>query len=129
MCNTGIIVLCYIDFCDIGLSELLILKYVDEGGDKKKVRIVSEASHKWKDIANLLCSDANITSVLEQKLRGDPSECLKQIFIDNFINKKPDGYSHDWDGMVELLDDVGLESLAEDVQHALSCRTLAKRFT
>ena len=101
---------------------MLILKYTDKG-EKKKLRIISEASHKWKDIANLLCSDANITSVLEQKWCGDPGECLKQTFIDNFINKKPENYSQDWDGLIELLDDVGLETLAENVKQALSCIT------
>ena len=111
----------YIDYSNADLSALLILKYTDEEGEKKKIRIISEASHQWKDIANLLCSDANITSVLEQKWRGDPNECLKATFIDNFINKKPENYSQDWDGMIELLDDVGLEALAENVKHALSC--------
>lgn len=103
------------------LDELLILKYKDKG-EKKKLRIITDASHKWKNIANLICGDnVNVTSVLEQKCRGDPEECLKQTFIENFISKKPHGYSQDWNGMVELLDDVGLETLAENVQHALSC--------
>ena len=111
----------YISYSTADLSALLILKYTDEEGEKKKIRIISEASHQWKNIASLLCSDANITSVLEQKWRGDPNECLKATFIDNFINKKPENYSQDWDGMIELLADVGLETLAENVKYALSC--------
>ena len=106
------------------LGALLILKYTDKG-EKKKIRIISKASHKWKDIASLLSDDANITYVLEQKHRGDPSDCLKEIFTEYFINKKPEDYSQDWDGMIELLDDVGLEALAEEVKHALSCITSA----
>ena len=87
----------------------------------EKLRIISEASHKWKDIANLLCGDTNITSVLEQKCHSDPNECLKQTFIDHFISKKPQDYSQDWSGLIELLDDVGLETLANKVKQALSC--------
>ena len=102
------------------LDELLILKYTDKG-EKKKLRIINDTSHKWKDIANLICDDANIVSVLEEKCHGDSKESLKQTFIDNFINKKPKNYSQDWNGLIELLDDVGLETLAENVQHALSC--------
>ena len=100
------------------LDELLILKYMDKR-KKKKIRIISEASHKWKDIANLICGDANITSVLEQRCHSDPNECLKQTFISYFISKKPRGYSQDWTGLIELLDDVDLETLAENVQQAL----------
>ena len=57
---------------------------------------------------------------LEHKYRGDPNECLKQTFNDYFINKKPLGYTQDWNGLIELLDDIDLEPLAEKVKHALS---------
>ena len=104
------------------LDQLMILKYIAEGV-KKKVRIISEASHKWKNIANLICGDINITVIMEQKCHGDPEECLKQTFIDYFISKRPQGYSQDWNGLIELLDDVSLETLAENVKQALSCIT------
>ena len=101
------------------ISELLILKYTNKG-EQKKVRIINEARHKWRDIANLISSDANIVSVLQQTYRDDPSECLKQVFTDYFINKKPQGYSHNWNGVLELLDDVELKTLVENVASALN---------
>ena len=85
------------------------------------LRIIDDASHKWKDIANLICSSVNITHVLEEKFRGDSNECLKQTFIEYFINKKPQGYTQDWNGLIELLKDVKLETLAKDIKPALSC--------
>ena len=102
------------------LDDLVVLKYVDKG-EEKKVRIINEASHKWKDIVSLICSDANRIRVLEQLYRGDPTECLRQAFVENFIDKKPQKYSKDWNGLIELLNDVDLETLAEKVQQALSC--------
>ena len=102
------------------LDELLILKYTNEG-KRHKIRIIKEASHKWKDIANLICGDVNVTITLEDKCRGDPNECLKRTFIDYFINKKPQGYTQDWNGLTELLDDVDLQTLAEKVKHAFLC--------
>jgi hypothetical protein len=100
------------------LDELLILKYNDEG-KKHRVRVINEASHKWKDIANLVCGDVNVTITLEQKCHSDPSECLKRTFIDYFINKKPQRYTQDWKGLIELLEDIDLETLAKSVKHAL----------
>ena len=88
-----------------------------------KIRIIKEACHMWKDIVTLICNDRNVIKILEQKCHGDPKECLIQAFIDNFINKKPTKYSQDWNGLIELLDDVDLETLAKDVKHALSCDT------
>jgi hypothetical protein len=98
-------------------KELLILKYTHRG-KKEKLEIINEASHKWKNIANLICSDVNVTAKLEDKYR-DPNDCLTQVFIEHFIGKKPQGYTQDWNGLIELLDDVGLETLAENVKSAL----------
>ena len=100
------------------LDELMILKYTDKG-EKMKLRIISEASYKWKDIASLICDDSNKIRVLEQ---DNPNECLRQIFIHDFINRKPKNYTQDWSGLIELLDDINLEPLAKNVEHALSCR-------
>ena len=99
------------------LDELLLLKYKDKG--EKKLRIIKEASHKWKGIADLISDDTNITNTLEGKYRGNDQECLKQIFIHYFINKKPRRYSNDWNGLIELLEDVDLERLSKEVKHAL----------
>ena len=99
---------------------MLILKYNDKG-EKRKLQIVTDASYKWKKITSLICGNINETNILERKFPGDPEECLKQALIDNFISKKPRGYSQDWNGLIELLDDVDLETLAENVKYALSC--------
>jgi hypothetical protein len=100
---------------------LLILKYKDKG-ETRRLRIIADASHKWKNIANLICGDnINVTNVLEQKYRGDPEECLTETLVENFIRKKPRGYSQDWNGLIELLYDIDLETLAENVKCALSC--------
>ena len=97
----------------------MVLKYTDKE-KRQKVRIISKASHKWKSIASLICDDANRTTVLEQKCPNDPEECLRQTLIENFINKKPKKYTQDWNGLIELLDDVDLETLAEKVKDAVS---------
>jgi hypothetical protein len=98
----------------------MILKYTDKE-KKHKLRIINDASHKWKDIASIICGDVNVTTKLEDKLRGDSNECLRQTFIGYFIGKKPQKHTQDWNGLIELLDDVGLETLAENVKHALLC--------
>ena len=105
------------------LSELLVLKYTDKGEKQelKKVRIIDKASHKWKEIASLICNDANVTTVLEQKYQNNSNECLRQVFIQYFIENKPQNYTQDWSGLIELLDDINLKTVAEEIEHALSC--------
>ena len=100
----------------------MILKYNDEGA-AKKIRIIRTASHKWKGIASLICDETHQTTVLEQKCQNDLEECLRQVLIENFIDQKPKGYSQDWKGLIELLDDVDLETFAKEVEHALKSLT------
>ena len=92
-----------------------MLKYKDKG-QEKKVRIIKEASCKWKDIASLICENPNKVKVLEDENRGRHEDCLRQTLVENFINKKPTDYSQDWSGLIELLDNVDLEALAEKVK-------------
>ena len=91
-----------------------------EGKEKKRVSIINEASHKWKDIASLICDDPNKIRAIEQQHQGNPNECLRQTLLDDFLDKKPEGYSHDWNGLIELIVDVYLETLAQKIREALS---------
>ena len=101
-------------------SQLTLLKYKDKDQTSQRVRIIESAKHKWKDITSLICKDANKIPTLEKKYCNDPGECCRQVFMDCFINSKPEGYSHDWNGLIELLIDVDLNLLAEQVQVAIS---------
>lgn len=103
-------------------SELMILKYEDKG-EIKRVRIINKASPKWKDIAMLICDDASEISILEQRYQNDPKECLRQLFIHNFIDQKPQNYTQDWSGLIELLKDVELEAVANEVEQAFGVHT------
>ena len=101
------------------LKELMMLKY-REKGEEKKLRIIKEASHKWRDIVSLICENPNKARVLEDQHRGRHEDCLKQTLVDDFINKKPAEYSNDWSGLIELLDNVDLEALAGKIKYALT---------
>ena len=100
------------------LKKLIILEYTEDG-EEKEVRIIKEASHKWKDIASLISDDPNRARTLELEHQGKPYDCLRQALIDDFINQKPEDYSQDWRGLIKLLDNVDLKALAEKITNAL----------
>lgn len=99
------------------LNELSLLKYTKDG-NKQKLNIIRKASHVWRQIAEQLSDDPNMAARLDQK-HHDPTECLRQVFIECFINKKPANCTHDWNGIIELLDDIGEETLSEEVRTAV----------
>ena len=100
-------------------SELNLLKYKTNEGKETKIRIIKEAKHKWKDIAGVICPNANKMTTLGQQF-NDPEDCLRKVLSENFIDKKPERYEHNWSGLIKLLEDVELEALAKRVEDALS---------
>ena len=97
---------------------MTMFKYIEKG-EEKSVHIIKESSHKWKEIACLVCDSPNKVDKLEEQYRGNHDDCLRQTLADDFLGKKPTNYSHNWSGLIELLNDVGLEALAQRVKHAL----------
>ena len=99
------------------LNELMILKY-KEGRETKEIRIIMESVCKWKDIAGLISDDPNRISVLERH-HDRLEDCLQQVLVADFISKKPEDYSQDWNGLLKVLEDVKLTPLAQRVKYAL----------
>ena len=102
------------------MRKLNLLKYTDSEGIKHCLDIIEKASHKWGKISDVIFSDAGRSSALQQRFR-EPSQCLRQTLIDGFIeNTPPEPYSQNWNGLIELIDDVGLGTLAKEVKYALA---------
>ena len=94
-----------------------LLKYKDNSGEVHKLRIIDRVSYKWKKIADHLSNNPSTASCISIKCNNNPSECLRELFVDCFINNKPaNDYSQDWSGIVELLEDIEEEQLATEVR-------------
>ena len=101
-------------------QDLELLKYTKKDKkEKTRLKIINRASHKWRDIAALICEDTNKMYKLAQAYHTEPVECLRQIFREDFVNKKPARYSQNWKGIIELLKDVEQEELAKEVEHVI----------
>lgn len=97
------------------LPQLTVLK--SQSGSK--VQIIERAQHKWKDIAGLICSNSNKISTLENEGKSS-KDCLRQVLVEDFIENKPQNYSNDWKGLIKLLNDVDLTTLADEVKEFFS---------
>ena len=100
------------------IGQLSLLKYTKDG-KKIRLNIINEASIKWKEITEQLApKDANLVGLLtghHQKYE----DRLRTVLVENFLNNKPDNYTNDWDGLIELLEDVYLNELADKVREAV----------
>ena len=102
------------------LRELELLKYTKEG-KKQKLKILDRIGHSWRKVANFLSDDPHRADNLEQTYDNNV-DCLRQLFLENFIDKKPasDDYSQDWKGIIELLNDIDLGDLAEVLEDVIN---------
>jgi hypothetical protein len=57
----------------------------------------------------------------------DQDDCLQQALIENFIHCKPKHYGQDWSGLAELLNDVGLTSLAKSILAIYMYNTITEK--
>ena len=106
-------------------GELGLLKF-SKDGKKHKLSIIKQASHRWKDIAGRLSIDPNRATTVGLNFRENSEDCLRTLFVEDFINKKPaNDYSQDWNGIIELLDDIGEEALSKKVKECLGHRSTA----
>lgn len=88
-------------------------------GKKLKLNIISRAGYKWKDIAQQLSDEPGYIERVDQAHRGEPTECLRQVLTDRFMNARPEKYTLDWNGVIELFEDVGLGNLGAEVKIAI----------
>ena len=110
------------------IDELSHLKY-EKDGDIKKISIIKAASPKWEDITQQLApKDPNLIKKLADKYLDNHEECLHAVLVEYFLNKKPEHYDNDWDGFLELLDDVSLNELTAEIKDALEVSSKYKKY-
>ena len=91
-------------------------------GQTVSIDIISKASHKWTKIADFITTEHNVVDNLRDEFRGKNEEAFRKLMVEHFIEKKPHRYSQDWKGLIDLLDDAGLGSLASDIDKAFMPR-------
>ena len=106
------------------MRQLTMLEYTKDG-EKKTINIISRAAHAWSKVADLITDDIHVVDNLRDQHRGRNEEAFKQLLKDCFIGNTPlGGYTQDWNGMVKLLNDVRLGTLASEVEEAIKSRSV-----
>lgn len=101
------------------MNQLTSFKYTKDSREVT-IDIVQKAAHKWTNIADRVADDHNVVDNLREEFRGKSEQSLRKVLIDHFIDNKPvGGYSQDWSGLVSLLNDVKLGSLASEIEEAI----------
>ena len=113
----------FISLTDVEHHFVDLIKWEDENGVKRELRVYSKIAHKWRQIATRLGFElGEIESVEENCHRND--SCITAMFRRWFENVRSlpnaGSYPKSWQGLINLLEDAELGEVAEELRKALS---------
>lgn len=103
------------------MGELRLIKWNDEHGQVKKLKVIERASDKWKNIGNLFGIDGSVLIDYEGRTQRN-SECFSLVLQNWLDNGHTMTYPCTWTGIIEVLADTDHGTLSEDLTNALTHR-------
>ena len=100
-----------------------LIKWENDSGIVRELRIYSKVAHKWKQIATRLGFElGEIESVEENHHRNDSriTAVLRRWFENARNLPNANRYPKSWHGLINLLEEAELGEVAEEVKRALS---------
>ena len=112
------------DIQDVKHRFLDLIKWEDENGVKRELRIYSKIAHKWRQIATRLGFEPGEIDSVRKNYPFDDHERVTTVlgrWFENAVNL-PNGsrYPKSWQGLINLLEDTELGEVARELKRALS---------
>ena len=111
------------DLQDVEHRFLDLIKWEDENGVKRELRIYSKIGHKWRQVATQLGFEPGEIELIDADYRTGYI-CITIVLGRWFENAKnlPNAgrYSKSWQGLINLLEDTELGEVAEELKRALA---------
>ncbi len=113
------------DYLLLSTKHLNLIKWTPESSaGVKKIRIAESIASKWKEVANLIGLRGPQISNIENCGSGKtPVQCLDdvlQAWEENKDDENQIDYPYNWNGLLELLNDMEYRVLATNVRKALA---------
>ena len=103
-------------------SDLTLMRWKTEGGHTEKLYLMKRISFKWRDIGDLLGMPSSEMAKLSLKHHEDPVLCCQEV-LDKWLHNPPCEYPATWEGLMELLEDSNLSSVASELRNVLGKAT------
>ena len=108
-----------------------LIKWKDDSGMERVLRIYSKTACKWQDIATRLGLELDEISTIKENCHHQTSLCIKDVFKKWFEHASclpnAKNYSKSWQGLINLLKDAELGEVAEELKKALTSQTNSVR--
>ena len=99
-------------------KNLLSLKWKNtDSGKTEKFRIVSQITHKWRDLGGLLQIPWSQLECWSKDRSKDDKDCCVAV-LNHWLNNPTSDYPATWEGLYELIDDCELNEIAKTLKKA-----------
>lgn len=106
------------EYPEFSLKRLTLLKYTDEDGQSHILRLSDDKRFKWRDVGVLLdLTPSCLDGIFSHRL-GDARQCCQDV-LQEWIENGSSDYPATWDGLLNLLEDLDLTSVASTLRSAL----------
>ncbi len=95
-----------------------MLVWTDTDGQPQILRVRDEMSVKWEEVGDLLGLTPARLHGIDCRRRGDVRQCCRDVLTD-WIKDGSSDYPPTWDGLIKLLIDLELSSIADTLKLAL----------
>ncbi len=103
---------------DFTLKALILLKWTNRDGQIHTFRLMDELMPYWYDMGLLLGISMSKLDELSFKPLGDVHQCCRNVLYDWIQNGSSD-YPTTWGGLINLLHDIEISSVASSLELAL----------
>ncbi len=106
------------------MSNLVLIKWTDSNNKEQRIQIISELSPKWSDISDLLGFRTALTQQIELNCNRVQDRCKEVMRL--WLSSEEGAYRYPttWEGLIKLLEDIDLSSLASDVREVVCQNTV-----
>ena len=104
----------------LSLKSLTLLKWKDEHGKEQTLRLVEKISCKWLNFGLAVDIEEDRLEAWKQQHHEEASGCLLEVMMHWLRSGGCEDYPTTWEGLHQLLVDVGYEKVAEELKTALA---------
>ena len=104
----------------LSLNSLSLLKWKDESGEEQTLQLIEKVSCKWLDFGLKVGLEMNCLEAWERQHHEDASRCWLEVMKCWLNMAGSRHYPATWEGLYQLLMDVGYKKVAKDLSTALA---------
>ena len=98
------------------MKNLTLITRTDRNQSRQPIQLIDEISSQWKTVGDLLGLSTGQINAIEKNCHYQVQECCREIMAEWLNNSTKYTYKGNWEGFLQLLEDLNLSTIAQDLR-------------